>query len=236
MGKYYGKVVYYPDGTGYTVVFKKAIDTWGSGNGKKTRSEPIDDDTVDDSMDNIYRSVRRSKQAVRDYIKCNDFTHFVTLTFKPEFNTDDLRFTKLQNWLKYMKKKHGNFEYVLIPERHKNNSIHFHGVMNLPGFDLVEAQNKRGAISFKGQQVYNLKEWSKTGYSTATVIKDKSKIAGYVTKYVTKDFHDTVKKHKKKYWCSNGLRKPVQVQLKVIPKLDGKPDFENDFVTIYNFN
>lgn len=234
----YGKVVEYPDGTGIITVFKQNRTSWDVREKKDVEKDKksLFFDDEDDYIDNKERANRRAKKRVRDYVKCNQFTHFVTLTFKPEFDTDKLRLNKLQNWLKYNRKKYGNFGYVLVPERHANGMIHFHGVIDLECFNLLAAENSKGAIEFKGEPVYNISEWSKTGFSTATEIRNRNKVANYITKYMSKDFDTTVGKHKKKYWCSKGLNKPVETVLNFVldPKLVGGPDFENEYVKIYN--
>ena len=34
----------------------------------------------------------------------------------------------MSNWLRRMKRKYGKFDYIMIPELHKDGAIHFHGV------------------------------------------------------------------------------------------------------------
>lgn len=236
MALHYGKHVQYPDGSGHYIIYNRPIDTWDAGpkKAKKRASVEFEEEGEANARDNEERACRRAKRTIRDYILCNEFTHFVTLTYQPRYDTDESRYDRLQNWLKYMRKKYGSFNYVLIPERDKKGKIHFHGVVDLEKFELVPAENKGRPLWHKGKKVYNMLEWESTGYSTATVIKDKRKVAGYATKYITKNFADTVGKNKKKYWCSKGLSTPVESSLKVIPQFNRQADWENDYVKIYN--
>lgn len=239
MAQIYGKEISYPDGSGYVMIYKKTRSTYDTGPDKKEEKENQFELTEEEKdEENAWRSARRSKKAVRDYIACNDFTHFVTLTYRGEQSTDDdKRMAILSNWLKYMKKKHGKFNYVIVPERHENGALHFHGVIDLKEFELskgINPENGRFVIR-RGQQIYNIESWVKNnGWGHAEIIRDQMKLANYMTKYIVKDFETTVSKHKKKYWCSKGLNKPAQKNLRVLPQFSRPADWENDYVIIYN--
>ena len=157
-----------------------------------------------------------------------DFDYFWTLTFKADRYDYDLAFKKMGKWLEKMRKKYGKFDYIMIPELHKDGAIHFHGVTGGLNALIVDA-----GVKHKGAKVYNCLEWEH-GFTTLTKIRDKEKTASYVTKYVTKEMQNSiVEKGKKKYWCSRGLRKPDVTfsELNLTPDL--KPDFQNDMIAIY---
>ncbi|GEK92228.1 rolling circle replication-associated protein [Alkalibacterium kapii] len=242
MAQIYGKTFSYPDGSGYVMIYKQAHSTYDSGpeKKKKERDDLFELSEEERDEENAGRSARRSKKAVRDYVACNTFTHFVTLTFRDEQSgKDDYRLKVLTNWLRYMKKKHGKFNYVVIPERHKDGRLHFHGAVDLTEFELEKAYNKETGkpIIRHGNHVRDIIEWQKNnGWGSAEIIRDQKKTANYMTKYITKDFETTVSKHKKKYWCSKGLNKPVQKSLRVLPQFSRPADWENDFVIIYNID
>ena len=103
-----------------------------------------------------------------------------------------------------MKKKYGLFAYIIVPERHKTGEIHFHGVFGECGMELVDSGGKE-----KGRTIYNMPEW-RYGFTHVSVIEHRGKTANYlVDSYMTKDNMDVVPEGKKKYWSSNGLRKPA---------------------------
>lgn len=132
---------------------------------------------------NLARAQRRAKSAVRDLARANSFRFFVTLTFDRQRvdRWDDrevLRVTR--NWLDNHVRRDG-LAYVLVPERHKDGAIHFHGFFNgaLSGVDS-------GHTTSRGQVIYNLPGWS-WGFSTAIeVYGEYSAAVGYVCKYITK--------------------------------------------------
>lgn len=230
---YQTKIKIYPDGSTVLTVYKNYKVYRGSAE-KESRdfddnvslsSEPKTDEEKEyEKLKNLWRI----KTKIKDYILSNDFNYFWTLTFKADRYDYDLAFKKMSNWLRRMKRKYGKFDYIMIPELHKDGAIHFHGVTGGLNAPIVDA-----GVMHKGSEVYNCLEWSH-GFTTLTKIRDKEKTASYVTKYITKEMQNSiVEKGKKKYWLSRGLRKPDVTfsELNLAPDL--KPDFQNDMIAIY---
>lgn len=230
---YQTKIKIYPDGSTVLTVYKNYKVYRGSAE-KESRdfddnvslnSEPKTDEEKEyEKLKNLWRI----KTKIKDYILSNDFDYFWTLTFKADRYDYDLAFKKMGKWLEKMRKKYGKFDYIMIPELHKDGAIHFHGVTGGLNALIVDA-----GVKHKGVKVYNCLEWEH-GFTTLTKIRDKEKTASYVTKYITKEMQNSiVEKGKKKYWCSRGLRKPDVTfsELNLTPDL--KPDYENDIIAIY---
>lgn len=224
------KIKHYPDGSKKVLVYGEpylvetgAKKSSGGMPGEKTPEE-MAEERDQSKKSNMYRV--RTK--IKDYVLSNDFDTFWNLTFGDERDDDERCFTRISNWLKYMKKKHGNFDYIFIPERHKDGCLHFHGVTGGFKGEMIDSGVKR-----KGQMVLNCVEW-RYGFSNCTVIRDKDKASSYITKYITKDMdEETVGKGKKKYWSSRGLRLPVTEYLEHDPLEGHTPTFENDVCKIY---
>ena len=232
------KIKIYPDGTTVLTVYKNFRVYRGS-----AEKESLDVDVLDNSYNvSLYsgekteeekeyeklKNLWRIKTKIKDYILSNDFNYFWTLTFKDDRYDYDLAFKKMGKWLEKMRKKYGKFDYIMIPELHKDGAIHFHGVTGGLNALIVDA-----GVKHKGAKVYNCLEWEH-GFTTLTKIRSREKTASYVTKYVTKEMQNSiVEKGKKKYWCSRGLRKPdiTFTDLNLTPDL--KPDYENDICAIY---
>ncbi|MEV4532182.1 hypothetical protein, partial [Streptosporangium sp. NPDC049304] len=137
-------------------------------------------------------------------------------------------FEKMGRWLERMRKKHGKFDYIMIPELHKDGAIHFHGVTG--GLNAVIRDS---GVKHKGVKVYNCSDWDH-GFTTLTKIRSREKTASYITKYVTKEMQNSiVGKGKKKYWCSRGLRVPAVEYSVQDLGLGLQPDYENDTCLIY---
>lgn len=152
------------------------------------------------------RAIRRAKAQVKDLALCTDFRYFVTLTLSPERVSDRYDMAEvtrhLNAWLDNQVRRRG-LAYVLVPERHKDGAIHFHGFFN----DALEAvdsgtiippaggrprkpRSKAQAaqwLSEGGHKVFNLPGWS-WGFTTAIELYGTySKAVGYVCKYIGKD-------------------------------------------------
>jgi len=225
------KLKTYPDGSkilySYTDIVLVGEDVPSS----SPDSSPTDSTRSDEDKDHSKKmNVYRTRNKVKDYCLSNDFDMFWTITFELDRADDARCFQRLADWLKYMKKKYGAFDYIFIPERHKDGCIHFHGVTG--GFLGVLEDSGKKERKTQGV-IYNCLNW-RYGFSTVTMIQDKQKTASYITKYITKNIGDgVVEKGKKKYWSSRGLREPAIEYFERIPVVVGKPDWENEHVAIY---
>lgn len=151
------------------------------------------------------RAIRRAKAQVRELALCTDFRYFVTLTLSKErVDRYDMKevVRHLNHWLDNQVRRRG-LCYVLVPERHKDGAIHFHGFFNdaLPVEDSGTMVPPSGGKPRKprsgaqraqwaaegGHVVYNLPGWG-WGFSTAIELYGTySKAVGYVCKYIGKD-------------------------------------------------
>lgn len=184
---------------------------------------------------NEQRSLRRTKKAIRYHVINNKHTHFLTLTFNEKYPTNELRIKRVDTWLKSMRRKYGDIIYCLVFELHKSGLIHVHGVMNLEGFSLRRAKSpktNKELYDSSGRDIYNLKDWDSTGFSTVTKLEDSTKVSNYITKYVTKDLEKVVPQNKKRYRASISnkpqqryLSKDETIHLLATQKIT----FENEF-------
>lgn len=235
-------------GNGLTEIqlFKKSVRI-GHSNNFDVKNEiekvenPFDDNTIilskkqidscrfsdDIKNENLYRSLRRTKSKVFDYSNANDWEWFCTFTISSEKVSDRSDYAecskKMTNWLNNMKKRYcPDLKYVLVPERHKDGSWHFHGLFrDCLGFDFKIALNgkktlKNGKINksygkplkHNGKQVYNISRYT-LGYTECTAVLDTRSVSKYILKYITKDLiSDTA--NRKRYWNSQNLKTPVE--------------------------
>lgn len=244
------RVKIYPDGTQELLVCDRGIfnpehlERSSKGSSLAAAPEPEFDEgeTVEQSELNE-RSVRRAKKAIRDYILCNDFTHFVTVTIDPkQLDRADWGevIKPLNKWLDNRVQRRA-LKYLLVPELHSDGeSIHFHGLVNGAAMRLVdsgtvkvEGVKKPVKMStykrhYNGRQyhtVYNVEDWQH-GFTTAIELYgNKAAVAAYVGKYLEKDL---TKIGGRIYLHSSNLAKP-QVEY-----------FHADFAEIegaaFNFN
>lgn len=226
------KVKTYPDGSEEVIVYKESFLT-----GKQvkesvsyiSRENRTQEEIEFERQQDIFANLTRVKRKIKDYVLCNEFDMFWTITFRNDRKDDEKCFTKFRNWLKYMRKKDSEFSYIFVPERHGTGEIHFHGVTSNFKGKMIPS----GVIQ-KGMMVYNSENW-KHGFSTVTMIKHKEKTATYLSKYITKGMDNpAVEKGKKKYWLSKGLRLPDEKYLDYDPTSENEiPSFISESVAIY---
>jgi hypothetical protein len=185
------------------------------------------------------RSIRRSQQIVRDYIMCNHFDVFATITIAVDRQNIELSKNKLNIWLKNQRDRNGKFSYVIVPEYHKDGALHFHGVFkNYTGRIKRSKSSKTGRpLTSNKKPVYEFEEY-KSGFTKVQYIgntsEDHSRVGNYIRKYITKDMVSIF--GKKRYWTSQGLKKPIKEYNPTWFK-DLIPDYtyENEYGKIYTF-
>lgn len=129
------------------------------------------------------RSMRRARAKLRRLALANDFDFFVTLTLDPAKidRYDSAAVVKaLGRWADNMVRRHG-LRYILVPERHRDGALHFHGFMAGRGLKAVDS-----GVEWDGRPVYNLPQWT-LGFTTAQrLYGDYHAAVGYCCKYIGK--------------------------------------------------
>lgn len=186
---------------------------------------------------NTERSQRRARQQIRDYALCSDFKYFVTLTLdEKKINRYDISVIvkRLRVWLDNRVRRCG-LRYILVPERHKDGAIHFHGFFN----DVLQAVDS-GHVDKKGHKIYNLPSWT-FGFTTAIELYGNySKAVAYVCKYVGKSKE---KIGGRWYYSGGNLSLPevdfAQIDDSVWDSVDGSrfdfPEASLSFISFWDF-
>lgn len=173
--------------------------------------------------ENLSRSKRRAKSNLLDFVLCNDFKCFVTLTLNSEcIDRYDYKaiIKKLNTYLDNRVRRCG-LKYVGVPELHKDGAIHFHLLCNdtLPtiysgcvirptgGKPVKETTAIRQGFKIDDcRKVYNITDWT-FGHSTMYhTYGDIMAVANYVVKYITKS---NEKVGGRWYYSGGDLLKPV---------------------------
>lgn len=177
-------------------------------------------------------NISRAKSKVREYALCNDFDYFVTLTIdKDKYDRHDFKayYKALgQFLLNYGKNHKSKIRYVLIPEMHEDGAWHMHGLIG-GVLDKHLEENSNGYLEWKQYT-------KKFGYMSLGVIKDKNKVASYITKYITKEMGNTVGElEASMYYCSKGLKCAEEIKRGTLFADNIPFDFVNDYVKIKTF-
>lgn len=156
---------------------------------------------------NLDSSRRRAKKMIFDYLICNNFDGFITLTLdKNRIDRDDYCavIKRLTNFLSNRVKRKG-LKYIGVPEYHNKGGLHFHFATQntADSFKLVDS----GTVSVEGRKkpikvstadrlkipdkdrhtVYNIDDWE-IGFSTCIfTYGSRGKLATYFSKELNKD-------------------------------------------------
>lgn len=181
--------------------------------------------------ENIHRSVRRSKTAIKDIFLSNRFEIWATFTFNcraclPKCNNNPCTCDKssckrydmdhcrrvFATWLANTRLNSSpDLKYLAVPEYHKNGAIHFHALLS--GFNgRLQDSGKR---TKNNQIIYNatgyhsgFTNFVKIGerFDTQDFDSDYQRVANYLTKYITKDM--PLFFGRRRYLVSRGLARP----------------------------
>lgn len=201
--KHCGRIKIYPDGTRDFMIASRPI--FREAGWELAERSPHCKKSKANECSNIQRAQRRAKAAIREIALCNQFSFFVTLTLdKTKVDRYDMSVItkKLNSWLDNCVRRKG-LAYVLVPERHKDGAIHFHGFFN----EALEAVFS-GHYDREGHEVFNLPAWP-LGFSTAIrLYGDYHKAVGYIQKYIGKQGE---KPGGRWYYSGGALRRPEEV-------------------------
>ena len=178
----------------------------------------LNDGHLSYSMNAAFQSANR----VRDLILANpEFQYFGTMTFdkkKVKSRKDAVELHRaLKRFFQYL-----GIKFILIPERHKDGSIHFHGVFDssiepfLVLFVIGESRMSAFMVEAikNGRVLYNFPKYQERfGFCDFELIQNKQAISNYVSKYIIKGFLEPQNRiFSHRFFASKGLNRPSIVQ------------------------
>lgn len=137
-----------------------------------------------------------NKSKVRDKVlalfnlqQSKNFSAFVTISFPNGFS-DKSGVRVLNNVLTNVRKKSLKFNYLWVAERQKNNTIHFHMIINR--FFNVKILNRKFANAIQNELENSSNDninYDKDMYNGLDIkyIRNQSSVAAYITKYIVKN-------------------------------------------------
>lgn len=192
---------------------------------------------VPDDYKTAASSVARTRLAIADIVKCNEFDLFATFTFdKAKHNRQDPDECRrsMSKFLNNSKYRHSpKLSYLVVPEFHKDGkSLHFHALLK-----NYNGRLKNSGVVQNGREVYNVSGWL-GGFSTAVKIDNHEAVSAYIRKYITKDMPTFFAR--RRYFCSHGLTRPVKsvnkwISLKRIILEYATPYRQDDYSSSYIF-
>lgn len=177
-------------------------------------------------IDYVQKSIDRSHRILKDLIMCNNFTHFFTLTISPgSMNRydDELVQSKVKIWLNNIR-RHNSIGYIIVPERHKDGALHFHGLIkDVSTLELYDS----GHRDRSGRTIYHTKKYP-YGFHDFTEIGNQEAVSMYVRKYIAKQF-ETKEKFKRRFWATKNLKRPQKFHNVDLSEFPGEILREVDF-------
>lgn len=177
--------------------------------GEKQKRKRRDVDREGGAVDAL-RAVRRARARVREIALANGFDLLATLTTdreKVDRYDDKEVLRRFAKWAENQVQRYG-MKYVIVPERHKDGAIHFHGLLRYSdekglsesGTYLVDGCDKPRRPSSPSDAaewekngariVYNLSRW-RLGFSTAIYLDSNyQRTINYVLKYIGKELEE----------------------------------------------
>ncbi len=186
----------------------------------------------------LENNIARAKSRIYEIAACNEWSHFITGTLDaskydrynlPAFRKDLSLFIKHQR----RDSKAPDLKYLIIPEQHKDEAWHFHGLMK--GLNPQMLSDFGPDVPRKIRSQYrNYHAYSKKfGFCSVGEIQNKEAVAAYITKYITKDMAKTnIELGNHLYYCSKGLKRAEKIKEGRLRTSPTSWDFENEYVKI----
>ena len=159
-------------------------------------------------------SLRRSRRKLVEYVICNNFELFFTVTGDSnKVNRYDLDLVskKLTRWLREYRVKHGlDLKYIVVPEHHADGAWHAHILLSgLPKEHLTQLADscpEDADVIGSEPQCWDACA-DKFGSAMAFGVFDAERLVGYLTKYW---YDENERQHdalgKRLYYPSHGLK------------------------------
>lgn len=162
---------------------------------------------------NLARSVRRSRQRVRHTIKAMEADHMLTLTYRENMQDADKLKADYKRFVRMMVARFPSWKYCAVRETQERGALHLHIAVKgrqplnyirtcwyiaIGGFADDKGENTKGAINVRAPSRFS----GRQGKSVKWKVE---KLAGYLTKYLGKEFEGASEHHAKRYWHSKGI-------------------------------
>lgn len=167
-----------------------------------------------ESTGKFSQSLSRSRKIVLEKALCNKWDWFVTLTLDPsKVNRYDIDsfYKSFCDFCNNEKKRYGKFQYLIVPEQHKDGAWHFHGLLagdlRISSFRDLSAAGGTYPRYLTDHDFYRWDPYHKRfGFCSLGSLRHPVASAFYVSKYVTKDDSSMVNQvNRRLFWASQGL-------------------------------
>lgn len=174
-------------------------------------------------IENRQRSSKRAKQRVRYLVKSITADHMLTFSYRENMTDRERAARDWKEFLRLFHQRYPDWKYIAVLEEQERGAIHLHvavqGKQDIKWLlrcwllaigqphDEVQSWHVHGIkLGDKSLGAVNV-EPPKKRWGGASKQWKRDKLAGYLTKYIGKEFEETAK-GKKKYWHSKNIEQP----------------------------
>jgi hypothetical protein len=177
---------------------------------------------------NLERTVRRARGAIRRLIKSLEADHMLTFSYRENMQDVDRLKADWKKFLRLMRGRYPKWQFVAIREKQERGAYHLH--VAVKGKQDIKWLLRCWLVAI-GQDWDDVQQW----YVHGLALGDKSlgavnvrapskrwgeegkrwrpeKLAGYLTKYLGKEFQEISEHYSMRYWHSKGIVKPQVVK------------------------
>lgn len=162
---------------------------------------------------NLRRSVRRSRQKVRHTVKALNADHMLTLTYRENMQDIDRLKSDFKRFVRMMVARFPLWQYCAVRETQERGALHLHIAVKgrqplnyirtcwyiaIGGSASDKGEFTKGAINVRAPSRFS----GRQGKSVKWKVE---KLAGYLTKYLGKEFEGASEHNSKRFWHSNGI-------------------------------
>jgi hypothetical protein len=179
-------------------------------------------------QENLRRAVRRARQAVRAAVKALNADHMLTLTYRENMQDEARLKRDFKEFVRLVRLRYASWQYVAVREKQDRGAYHIH--MAVRGKQPIRWL-LRCWLRAIGQPEHEVNDWFMRGvalgersfgavnvraprrdFGGAGQSWKPDRLAGYMTKYLHKEF-SAVDKFAKRYWASRDIARPQMIRM-----------------------
>jgi len=174
--------------------------------------EPGSDELLDRrlrDMQNLERSLRRSRAQVRRKCLAGHLDHLLTLTYRENMGDVQVAYSDFKRFVRLVRKRYPGWRYLAVHELQKRGAVHFHCAV--AGFQDVRFLRDCW-VRVVGSGNIDVQVPGRKGRA----LWARAKLASYLVKYLTKE--NSVGSARQRYRVAQGIEIPEQTRVHRFPK------------------
>lgn len=187
------------------------------------RKRRTDEEQAERDVENRQRAAKRAKQNVRHLVKSVFADHMLTFSWRENMIDRARAAVEWKEFVRLFRVRYPDWQYLAVLEKQERGALHIHVAVH--GKQDIRWLLRCWLLAI-GQAPSDVSAWLVDGvklaerslgavnveppkkrWGGASKQWKRDKLAGYLTKYIGKEFEEA-EKHAKKYWHSRGVQRP----------------------------